>query len=427
MRPLQRKIQPEIMPVSIGKIPEPDSFSLSNGVPVYLIEAGSEEIMRIDFIFKAGLIHEDLSLQASTANMMLLEGTQNYNAVTLNRLIDYYGLYLNLLVEKDRAGVIIFFLNRHIEKVLEICQEVFHRSVFPEDELKVLLNKRLQWYHIDRERVRNLAMDQFFESVFGKDHPYGRQVQLQDFNKISPPLLVEFHSKFYSPENMAIIIAGKIHSDTITLLNKYFGIFPSKATVPMEAGNVIKSEKRKKTFIEKKGAVQTAIRLGSTTISKRHPDYPGMLVLNTILGGYFGSRLMKNIREEKGYTYGISSVVSSFELSGYKIIGTEVGKKYTKKALDEIYKEIMLLQTRHVEFVELKVVKNLMLGEIVRMFDGPFAMAESFKSAWEFGLDNNYYYNLAQKIEIIEPDEIMELAKTYYDIDELYEIIAGSR
>jgi zinc protease len=193
-----------------------------------------------------------------------------------------------------------------------------------------------------------------------------------------------------------------------------------------ESDDFFKSEKQKKVHLNKPGTVQTAIRIGSTTINKRHPDYIGLKVLDSILGGYFGSRLMKNIREEKGYTYGISSSLSSLDLSGYKVISTEVGQKYRQKTIDEIYREITILQSVPVKNEEMSVVRNYMSGEMVRMFDGPFALAESFKSAWEFGLDNSYYYNLAEKIKTIDPYEIIELAKTYYNIDELYEVTVGS-
>jgi zinc protease len=135
---------------------------------------------------------------------------------------------------------------------------------------------------------------------------------------------------------------------------------------------------------------------------------------------------MKNIREEKGLTYGISSTISSLDLSGYKVISTEVGQKNCQRVIDEIYKEIKLLQNVRVKNSELAVVRNYMSGEMLRMFDGPFALAESFKSAWEFGLDNNYYFRLAEKIKTIEADEIIELARTYYNIDDLYEITVGA-
>jgi predicted Zn-dependent peptidase len=225
---------------------------------------------------------------------------------------------------------------------------------------------------------------------------------------------------------MAIIVSGKINNKTAELLNFYFGNTGHDEINNDTPVKIIKGEKNKKIHVNKSGAVQSAVRIGSVTINKRHPDYPGLKVLDSVLGGYFGSRLMKNIREEKGYTYGISSSISSLDLAGYKLISTEVGQINCKKAINEIYKEIRLLQNVPVGKGEMEVVRNYMSGEMVRMFDGPFALAESFRSAWEFGLDNSYYYRLAEKIKTIDPDEIMELARTYYNIDDLYEITAGA-
>jgi predicted Zn-dependent peptidase len=279
---------------------------------------------------------------------------------------------------------------------------------------------------VNREKVQNLAIDQFFESLFGKNHPYGYQILEKDFENITPSLLTDFHSKYYTPENMAVIISGKIHNKTAEFLNSYLGNIGSKEINNEASVNFIKGDKLKKVHINKTGTVQTAIRIGSATINKQHPDYLGLKVLNSILGGYFGSRLMKNIREEKGYTYGISSSISSLDLAGYKVISTEVGRQNCQKTIDEIYREIMLLQNVPVKEEEMAVIRNYMSGEMLRMFDGPFALAESFKSTWEFGLDNNYYYRLAEKIRTIEPDEIIELTKTYYNIDDLYEITVGS-
>jgi zinc protease len=425
MNDLQR-IQPPVFPVEKVIIPEAKSVRLNNGVPVYMIEAGTEDIMRFEFVFKAGQIKDYLPLLSSTCNMMLSEGSQNYTSEELNSLLDFYGIFLNQSAEKDSAGIVLFFLNKHIEKVLEFANEILFRPSFPDQELSSLMKKRLRWFQVNREKVQNLAIDKLFESVFGKDHPYGYQISEHDFENITPLMLTDFHKKYYTPENMAIIISGKIHSRTIELLNSYFGSVDVKMNNLKDSARLIKSETQKRIYINKTGTVQTAIRIGSATINKRHPDYTGLKVLDSILGGYFGSRLMKNIREEKGYTYGIHSSLTSLDLSGYKVISTEVGQQYLQKTIDEIYKEIKLLQSVPVNKEEMAVVRNYMSGEMVRMFDGPFALAESFKSAWEFGLDNSYYYRLAEKIKTIEQDEIIELANTYYKIDELFEITVGS-
>jgi predicted Zn-dependent peptidase len=225
---------------------------------------------------------------------------------------------------------------------------------------------------------------------------------------------------------MAVIISGKIHEKTTELLNSYFGSMPLKDLKTSVPEFDFKNGGTKKIHVNKADTIQTAIRIGSVTINKRNPDYPGLKVVDSILGGYFGSRLMKNIREEKGYTYGINSSLSSLDLAGYKIISTDVGSKNSRKAIDEIYKEIKILQSVPVSKEEMSVVRNYMSGEMVRMFDGPFALADSFRSAWEFGLDNTYYFRLADKIKTIDPSEIIELTKKYYNIDDLYEITAGA-
>jgi predicted Zn-dependent peptidase len=402
-----------------------EHITLNNGVSLYLINAGTEDVMRMEFIFRAGLIRENLPLLSTSTNMMLTEGSEYHSSEELNAILDYYGIFLNLTAEKDIAGLTVYFLNKHIEKALELIKEILFHPVFPEKELNMLMKKRLNWYRINREKVQNIATDQFFESVFGPDHPYGRQIRENDYEMMSPELLKDFHSKFYLPENMTVIISGRIHEKTTDLFGKYFGDLYSGEIDTEVSANVFKGSSEKKIHLKKKGAIQTAFRIGSSTINKRHPDYPGLKFLNMILGGYFGSRLMKNIREEKGFTYGINSSISSLDHSGFKVISTEVGKKNAEKAADEIYKEIRLLQTKPVAQEELEVVRNYMSGEMVRMFDGPFALADTFRAVWEYGLDYSYFTRLMNTIMTITPDEILGLAGTYYKIEDLYEITAG--
>jgi predicted Zn-dependent peptidase len=422
---IQRHIQPSVFPFDARILVPTEFVSLENGISLFLINAGTEDVVRMEFVFRAGMVQEYLPLLATSTNMMLTEGSEKYISEELNSILDFYGIFVNLSVEKDTAGLTVYFLNKHIEKALELIGEILFRPSFPEKEMNILMKKRVGWFRIAREKVQNLAMDQFFESVFGIHHSYGRQVCEKDFEGMSPSLLKDFHAKFYKPEKMTVIISGRIPEKTVSLFENYFGALRSKEIYIEDSGNFIKGANEKKIHIEKAGALQTALRIGSSTINKRHPDYPRLKFLNVIFGGYFGSRLMKNIREEKGFTYGIHSSVSSMDLSGFKVISTEVGKKNREQAADEIYKEIHLLQTKPVENDELEVVRNYMAGDMIRMFDGPFAIAESFKAVWEFGLDYNYFIRLMNIIRTITPDEILRLANTYYNIDDLYEITAG--
>jgi zinc protease len=417
--------KPLIRPVNTGKILEPVKTFLKNGIPVYFIDSGTEDIERIEFTFGAGNVCENKALLSSTTNLMLTEGTEKYKSTRIKRMLDKWSAFYLPYTERDRAGFVLYFLNRHIEKILNITGEIIYHPVFPTEELKLLMKKRYSRFLIEKDKVYRLAADLFFESIFGNSHPYGRQTLPGDFGKLNSNLLQDFHTSFYRPDNMAIIVSGKIHKDISYLLNKNFG---EVAVIPdtMKKSTVYPSgQKNRKIHIDKKGSLQSAIRIGAPSINKLHKDYLGLKVLNVILGGYFGSRLMKNIREDKGYTYGINSSVVSLNLSGIISISAEVSNKFTQNAIDEIYREIKRLQYEPVNKEELVVVKNYMLGELVRMFDGPFASAESFRSAWEFGLDNSYYMRFAAKIKSIEPDELKILAQKYLNIDDMYEVTAG--
>ena len=414
---------PVVKQASPETIPEARFIRLKNNIPVFIIEAGSEKVIRLEFIFDAGHLREDKPLVASVTNLMLTEGSSDHSSSYINNTLDWHGAFYNQYTERDRAGFTICFLERHIEKLLKLSREILLNPAFPERELNILLSKRYQQFLISREKVQNLALEKFFNSVFG-NHPYGKMIRLEDFGKIRPDGLRDFHSKYYVPGNMAILVTGSIPAAMIDLLDDSFGGLPV-SVVPRNLNEYPIGLSRKRISIEKKNAIQTAVIVGSPTINKCHADYPGLKIVNAILGGYFGSRLMKNIREEKGYTYGITSSVTSLKMSGYKIISAEVNKKYAQATIDEIFKEIRTLQKKPVGKEELKVVKNYMLGEMVRMFDGMFALAESFRSIWDFGLDNSYFYRFEEKIKSINAEEIISLADTYYNIDDLYVITAG--
>jgi zinc protease len=417
--------KPRIKQVNPGILPEPSIVFLKNGIPVYIIDSGTEDIERIEFSFDAGNIHENRPLLSSTTNLMLIEGSEKYRSSLINRLLDTWSAFFHPYVERDRAGFVIYFLNRHLEKILDIAGEILFHPVFPDSELSLLMKKRYRKFLIEKDKVYRLAAEQFFESIFGNQHPYGRQTLPADFSNMDREFLKNFHGKYYRPEKMVIFVSGKIHKDILPQLNKYFGEIPIQPAIANELQGFPSGQKNRVIHIEKKGALQSAIKIGAPTINKRHGDYFGLKALNVILGGYFGSRLMKNLREEKGYTYGVSSSVASLNLCGFLSISSEVSNKFTQNAVDEIYKEIRRLQSETIPMGELSVVRNYMLGELVRMFDGPFAAAESFRSAWEFGFDNSYYTRFAARIRSIEPDEIKALATKYYNIDDLYEVTAG--
>ncbi|MCK4464295.1 MAG: insulinase family protein [Bacteroidales bacterium] len=423
---LNRKITPEYHQIKEIPIIRAEKHHLSNNVPLYTINAGSLDIIKIEFIFKAGSWFEPIPLVSSATNAMLNEGTTNRTSEQISETFDYYGAFFHLNVDKDTASIVLFTLKKYLSETLTVIEDIIKNSIFPEKEFEVYINKLKQHFIIEKNKVKTLARDKFLESLFGKDHPYGSEISLENFDQVTTDQLIDFYKKFYYAKNCQIIVAGKIDSNLINIFEKYFGENDWKGNGSFFDRPIpVTSPKQGEYYVKKDKAVQSAIRIGKVLFNKLHPDYPGMLVLNTILGGYFGSRLMKNIREEKGYTYGISSLIISLHHSGYLTIVSEVGADVYKKAIREIYKEIKILREKPVPYDELTLVKNYLLGELLRMFDGPFALADSFRSILEYELNYDFYMKTIETIKNISPEEIITLARKYLHEGSFTQVVAG--
>jgi predicted Zn-dependent peptidase len=422
---INRKIQPAINLLDKFDFHQPLVSKLDNKIPVYQLITGTQDITKIEFVFKAGSWFEDKVLVSKFTNKLLKEGTKSFTATTIHETIDYYGAHLETSSDKDMAYVALYSLNKHIDKLLPILEEVIFHPVFPENELLTRIQNKKQEYLINIQKVKYTARWKFNELIFGKSHPYGRFFDAGDFDNLKSLDLMNFHKCHYSAGNCFIIAAGKISDNLLTLLNKHFGKYNDRMSLLNNRSFNIERIKDHKEHIIRDTAIQSAIRIGKVMINKGHPDYLKLKVLNTILGGYFGSRLMTNIREDKGYTYGIGSSIASLQNSGFFFISSEVGSDVTDDAIGEVYHEIGVLQEKKVPEKELNLVRNYMLGSFLRSLDGPFALSESYKNLIEYGLDSNYFRNYIETIKIITPEDIRVMAQTYFKKETLYELKVG--
>jgi predicted Zn-dependent peptidase len=185
------------------------------------------------------------------------------------------------------------------------------------------------------------------------------------------------------------------------------------------------SPDQKQHFMHKEGAMQSAIRMGSLAFGRSHPDFAGMKVLNAILGGYFGSRLMNNLREDKGYTYGIGSALVPLLKGGFFVISGEVGAGVTKQALIEIKSELNRLCDEQVPESELSLVRNYLMGEMLRSVDGPFAQAGLYRELIEDNLDISHFEELIDTIQHINAQRLQDLAEKYLNPEGLYTLVVG--
>jgi zinc protease len=399
---------------------------LNNGIDLYHVSAGSQEIAKIEFIFKAGMYQQPAALIASSTNNLLESGTRSFTANQVSDGVDFYGSFLELQVEQDFAIITLFSLNKYLNESLKFVEEVIKYPTFPEDEFKIYMTNKRQKHAINTQKVSVLARRKFSELLFGPKHPYGIDVNESDFERINTDEIRSFFNTHYTAENCTIIASGNLPVNILDTLNHFFG-----ETKWGQAGKIIsdaipvQTTPQLKHFIHRDDAIQSAIRVGRVLFNKTHPDYCKFQVLNTVLGGYFGSRLMANIREDKGYTYGIGSGVNNLMHSGTFFISTEVGADVTKQTLTEIYKEIKTLREKLIDGSELETVRNYILGQFLRSVDGPFTLADKFKSIWEYGMDYSFFDTYFDAVKSVTPKELRDLANKYLMEDDLVECVVG--
>ncbi len=430
---IDRKHIPAINEIKKAELIRASEFRLKNNIPVFHIKAGTQNLVKIEIIFPAGMWQQTGALVGSAASAMLQEGTSKHSAKAIAEAVDYYGAFLHTEITHDFAVVGIHSLNKHLPNVLPVIEEIISDSVFPQEEWNVYLQNKKQSFIVNNEKVNFVCRKKFAELLFGNNHPYGYNVQEKDFDALKRENAFSFYKKNYSANQAVIIASGNVTNETLVLLEKYFGninrseVRSQSERTPSEKSEVNANTKKGEQYVEKDGAIQSALRLGKMLFTKPHPDYLGMLVLNTVFGGYFGSRLMSNIREDKGYTYGIGSAVVSFTHAGYFTISTEVGAEVTKAALKEIYFELNRIQTELIPESELALVKNYMLGTFLRSIDGPFALADRFKGIYFHGLGYEYYDRYVETIKSITPKQLQDLANKYLKKEDFIELVVGKK
>lgn len=407
-------------------IVQPEKVILDNGIPLYRLNAGVQDIIKITLLFDAGSRFQPAPLVAFSANNLLTEGSQHYTAVQISEMNDFYGSYITCSTDKDSATVTLLTLRKYLDKTLPLLEDILKRPVYPEPELDTFKKRHSQQFRVEQLRNANIAHKKFVKALFGDTHPYGYELQLADFDNLHVDQLKTFYAGFYHPANCKIIVSGKVCDEDIRMINDYLGDQTWKSGTPANVPGYFFSEAtgyRQK--IEKPGSLQSSLRIGKQVCNKLHEDFAGLTVVNTILGGYFGSRLMRNLREDKAYTYGINSLLISLRNAGYITIITDVGAEVAEAALHEIYSEIERLQAELVPDDELQMVRTHLMSEMLRSFDGPFAQAESLIALLEYDLENSYYENFVNRIKTIDAKEIRNLAQQYLDIQRIYEIVVG--
>jgi zinc protease len=417
---INRSKAPNLQEIDQIAFVTPTIHQLNGVAKLFHMSAVSDETSRIDLYFDAGTAKGDRAL-SSFVNGMLLSGSDRLSAIEIQAQIDALGGFYETGISQETSIVSIYALKQHLVSILEIIVHALNELSFTEHEVSELLNDRRQKFKVNMEKVSFVAQREFQHLLF-TNSVYGRISEETDFESMEPEGLRGFFMQHYLNGLFKVVVVGDIDSKdiqkVISLTNKWAKYEENVYEKTLENAKGVR-------HVEKKGALQSAIRVGRILFNKTHQDYLDFLVLNTILGDYFGSRLMSNIREDKGYTYGIGSMVAELHETGYFLIATEVGTEVRDAALSEIQHEMKRLQNEPVEEEELALVKNYMLGQLLKSADGPYAMTDLYLSVEPYGLDLDFYNKAIDSLRAITPLRIQELAKHYLNWNDMTVVVAG--
>lgn len=428
MQILDRSKQPKATSTFDLPLPEPTFKTLKNGIKLQMLEVGNQDIFRLDLIFQAGRIWQVELLQALFTSSMLKEGTSSYSSLEISEMLDNHGAILDITSAIEYSYVTLYSLNKHAKKLLPLIYSIVTESTFPNRELELMISHNKQYLQVQLEKVSYLASRKMSKAIFGENHPYSAQATIGDFDKINREMLIDFFKSHYSSNTCMISLAGKLNNELISSVEEQFGKQPfgnlDSKTLPVNIKDA-KRENQREYFIPVKDSQQCAVLIGAPCMNIFDKDFFGMKFLMVLLGGYFGSRLMANIREKEGLTYGIYSDIMPMPHAGVYQIIAQTDVKNVTQLKSSVQRELMKLQNELVPDEELERVRQYMLGEMCRSNEGIFALTESWIYLYTHHLPKEHYIQMVEKINSIEAKELMELAKKYLHANDLTIVVAG--
>ena len=400
------------------------TFILDNGVPVYTIDAGAQEVVQVELVFYAGNWFEQQRSVAAATNYLLKNGTSNKSAFEINEEFEYYGAYCNRSCFNETAVVTLSALTKQLPAILPVVREMITDSVFTEEELDIYKQNSKQRLKVNLQKSDFVATRLIDAYLFGEDHPYGKYTNPEDLDALNSKLLKDFFNQYYLNGQCVIFVSGKLPADIETQLNNAFGNLSLKP-FNNQLSTIIQTPAAEKKYRIQNDAdgVQGAIRIARHFPNRHHPDFMKVMVLNTVFGGFFGSRLMSNIREDKGYTYGIHSYVQNHIHESAWMISTDAGKDVCEATIEEVYKEMKLLREDLIDEEELLLVRNYLIGTILGDLDGPFHIMGRWKNLLLNNLTDDYFYRSIETIKTISAEELREMAKKYLNPEQFYELV----
>ena len=423
---LDRTLAPPVQPLARVALPAAEVLNLPSGARLHVLANDAQPVVRLQAVFKAGKLAEPTPGLASLTARMLLEGTTTRTARQIADEVAFYGASLECDSGFDRSTLTLYCLTRHLPTLLPLVLDVLTNPAFPAAELQQLQTRTVQNVRVERQKTSFLATERFNELLFGADTAYGRPFDEAAYQSLTAEQARDFHRAAYSLANAELFLCGDVAAER-DLVAQAFGtdVLAGAAlpAAPMVALPEVATAAPDRVAVP--SSLQASIRMGRPWPAPTHPDTHRLKLLVNVLGGYFGSRLMRNIREDKGLTYGIYASVAPREYGTSLVIGTDVKGESADFAMSEIELEMRRLQEEPIPADELETVKNYLLGKFANELSTVFEQCDKYKNLIFLGLPADYYTQFVQQTEAVDAETLQALAQQYLSPKDLQVVVAG--
>ncbi|MBO7276974.1 MAG: insulinase family protein [Bacteroidales bacterium] len=422
---------PQLLNIDINLSCKPnETISLRNDIKMSCFHDKDSEIIRLEFMFmNAGSVNQSKFFASASASSLITEGCGKMSAIEVADKLDYYAAYVEKVTERDATSLVFYFLKKYQENLLPLIEQIIKEANYTDREFELYIAKQKQNFEINAQKTAMMAYKGFYRTIFPEQHSLSLFGEKEDFDKLTAQDVREFYKTFYTSSQSEIVLSGNYSDDFIKQIEKYFGTekWGRNENLDLKDYTITTKDLSEATFklINKSGAAQSSIRMGCVSLNHRDKDFLPFSVVVCLLGGYFGSRLMMNIREDKGYTYGISANLSAYRYASVLSISADVKADKAKESLNEVEKEIIRLQNDLVPESELSQVKNYLIGDCIRNLDGAFDKADKYSFLKKMSYEYDYYKDFLLTIKNITIEDIRDLSQKYLDLRYMSKIIAG--
>jgi predicted Zn-dependent peptidase len=413
------------------KLPRPIEATLKNGLTVLILEDRRAPYVNMQlYIGGAGALFEPVGTAglANATAVMLTEGTKSRSSSQIAEEIDRLGAGLSAGSSFGSPDTVLSAsgLSDNFDDWFGLFVDVLLNPSFPADELEKL--KQRQRVHLREQRSSSgfLTNERFNRAVYG-DHPAGRvSANLESIDKLEREALIQWHRNRYAPGNAILGIAGDVRAKAlITKLEQRLAGWKKPDVKQAWPRNPSPQTTRKVFLVNRPNSVQTTLALGNIAIDRRSADYMAMVVMNHVIGGGASSRLFLNLREEKGYTYGVYSDFSALRYPGPWRAGGSMRTEVTEAALTEFFNEFQRIREQKVATEEIEASKRAIVASFALSLEQPARVLGFAVTSKQYGFPADYWDTYPAKIMAVTADDIQRVARKYLNPETLQLVAVG--